>query len=180
MYTGDNKTALTSQRIIANTLLDLMSIKSFTDISISELCKQAQVSRQTFYTLFHSKEYVIIYELENKYPFTIEELPNSEKITLNDLCHFFSLYVENNYYFLKLVINNGLSLLLFNGFYNSLLSCKRAILEEDTSTRDYIAFFTAGGFTRIIKNYVNKGPFNDASFIENITYALFSGHYFNR
>ena len=49
MYTGDNKTAVLSQQLISDALLSILEEKAFEDISISELCKKAQVSRQTFY-----------------------------------------------------------------------------------------------------------------------------------
>jgi AcrR family transcriptional regulator len=54
MYEGCNKTALTSQSAIAEALLNLMKEKPYSKISVSEICKRAGVSRQTFYTLFES------------------------------------------------------------------------------------------------------------------------------
>ena len=74
MYEGCNKTALTSQSAIADALLNLMEEKPYTRISVSEICKSAGVSRQTFYTLFASKDNVIAYELERKYCFRPEYL----------------------------------------------------------------------------------------------------------
>ena len=73
MYEGCNKTALTSQSAIADALLSLMEEKPYTRISVSEICKSAGVSRQTFYTLFESKDNVIAFELERKYCFRPEE-----------------------------------------------------------------------------------------------------------
>ena len=61
MYEGCNKTAVSSQLAIADALLSLMREKPYAKISVSELCKRAQVSRQTFYTLFESKDNVISY-----------------------------------------------------------------------------------------------------------------------
>lgn len=180
MYKGDNKTALTSQKLITDALLTLLKSRSFSDISISELCKQAQVSRQTFYTLFQSKENVITYELENKYPFSVEIITDKEKISLHDFCYCYSLYIKTNFDFLKLIINNGLYQILFDCFYHSFLSCKNVIPKEYEDNRDYIAFFTAGGLTSIAKNYVTKGPFDDSDFLENITYLLFSGRFFHQ
>jgi len=180
MYTGDNKTALTSQRLITDALLTLLKSRSFSDISISELCKEAQISRQTFYTLFQSKENVIIYELENKYPFSMEFLTDKEKFSLQAFCCCFSSYIKIHSDFLKLIINNGLSEILFDFFYRSLLLCKHVIPKEYEENRDYIAGFIAGGLTSIAKNYVTKGHFDDSDFIKNLTYSLFSGQFFLR
>ena len=65
MYAGDNKTALYSQRLIADAMLTLLREKSYGEISVSDLCKTAGVSRQTFYSLFGSKDNVILFTLQN-------------------------------------------------------------------------------------------------------------------
>ena len=65
MYCGNNKTALTSQRQIAEALLRLLEEQPYGGISVSAICKQADVSRQTFYSLFQSKENVITFALRN-------------------------------------------------------------------------------------------------------------------
>ena len=64
MYTGDHKTAKLSQTLITDALLTLLETVPFTDISVSRLCQQAQVSRQTFYSLFGTKENVLLHALE--------------------------------------------------------------------------------------------------------------------
>ena len=63
MYKGTNKTALCSQKNIADTFVQLLRDNNYTAISVSRICKAAQVSRQTFYSLFESKENIILYEL---------------------------------------------------------------------------------------------------------------------
>ena len=56
MYCGTNPTALLNQRQLAKALFQLMETKPFSAISVSELCREASISRQTFYSLFDSKE----------------------------------------------------------------------------------------------------------------------------
>ena len=63
MYCGNNKVALSSQRQIAQALMQLIDEKPYQDITISELCKTAGISRQTFYTLFTSRENVVTFTL---------------------------------------------------------------------------------------------------------------------
>ena len=65
MYKGSNKSALLSQKLISEALLRLLESMPFNDISVSDLCREAQVSRQTFYSLFGTKENVVIYELSH-------------------------------------------------------------------------------------------------------------------
>ena len=63
MYTGTNKTALGSQQKLADALQRIMAKKPYHSISVSEICREAEVSRQTYYTLFNSKESIISYIL---------------------------------------------------------------------------------------------------------------------
>ena len=39
----------------------------FSQISVSELCKSAGISRQTFYTLVTSRENVMVFTLQSRY-----------------------------------------------------------------------------------------------------------------
>ena len=63
MYSGKNRTALLSQQLIGDAMMRLLNRLAFDQISISDLCREAEISRQTFYSLFDSKENVVIYEL---------------------------------------------------------------------------------------------------------------------
>ena len=67
MYCGTNKQALCSQMQICDALIRLMERKPFAQVSVSELCKEADVARQTFYSLFSSKENVVLFALQRGY-----------------------------------------------------------------------------------------------------------------
>ena len=72
MYCGSNPTARLSQRQLAQAMFRLLEAKPFSAITVSELCRAAAVSRQTFYSLFDSKESVITYTLTEYYCYTPE------------------------------------------------------------------------------------------------------------
>ena len=92
MYYGTNPTALQSQKMLINALLELMEKKEFSKISIKELCSTALVSRQTFYTLFDGKEEVIGLHLDTLFSAYIKEIQNSKKeLSVNELCSILSL-----------------------------------------------------------------------------------------
>lgn len=78
MYCGRNKIALSSQKQIAETMLRLLTENSYAAISVSMICREAGVSRQTFYSLFQSKENVIIYMFQEKYCYSPEEASEQE------------------------------------------------------------------------------------------------------
>ena len=148
MYEGCNKTALTSQSAIAGALLSLMEEKPYSRISVSEICKCAGVSRQTFYTLFESKDNVIAFELERKYCFRPEEHECCRSsMSLEDICHAYSIYITECRDILALLVRNDILYLLQDNLYNSFLSCSFYLPECPGRDRVYAADFLAGGLT---------------------------------
>ncbi|MBQ9033106.1 MAG: TetR/AcrR family transcriptional regulator, partial [Lachnospiraceae bacterium] len=94
MYEGCNKTAIASQAAIAEALIELMKDKPYSRISVSEICKRAGVSRQTFYSLFASKDNVISFILERKYCFRPQDHECCRSsMTLEDICRAYSQYI---------------------------------------------------------------------------------------
>lgn len=59
-----NKTALQSQRMITDALLELMENQPFVRITITQICDRAGVGRKTFYRNFELKEDVIEFRLD--------------------------------------------------------------------------------------------------------------------
>ena len=175
MYKGKNKTALMSQKCIKEAFFALLKEKNFQDITISDLCKKADISRQTFYSLFKNKENILIYELKHTYPFAMCQY--NEDVTLQKLCTSFSSYLNENYCFIKLLIDNDYGQLLYQMFYQSLLHCHCDMRDEAAIKDEYFASFMAGGMLSITKTYVTKEK-REQSFIEKITYELFSGTFF--
>lgn len=51
---------VTSQNRIRFALLSLMKEHPYSEISVSQICSAAQVSRQTYYRLFDTKDYILI------------------------------------------------------------------------------------------------------------------------
>ena len=67
MYVGNNATAIRSQKWIVDSLLSLMEQKSYAEITVRDICKSADLSRQTFYNVFDSKDEVLCFRLRNEY-----------------------------------------------------------------------------------------------------------------
>ena len=81
MYDGNNPTALKSQQWLTENLLDLMEEKPYEEISIMDICKKADLSRQTFYNYFESKEELFRYLLRSTYDSklnSLETIPTSK------------------------------------------------------------------------------------------------------
>ena len=175
MYCGNNKTALASQQQIAAALMQLMRGKPFSAISISELCKQSGVSRQTFYTLFRSKENVVLYTLQEKYCFLPAHTSSSS--SLRQLCAGYSDYIFDNQAFLKLLVDNDIVYLLYDSIYSSFMDCCCSLISS-APDRSYAAHFLAGGLTGIVKNFCLEDCCLEKPELERILNNLFSGSLF--
>ncbi|MCR5546919.1 MAG: TetR/AcrR family transcriptional regulator [Lachnospiraceae bacterium] len=151
MYCGSNKTAIASQTQISNAMTALLKKKKYEDISISLLCKEANISRQTFYSLFNEKDNVIVFELQKCYFDTKETVksPKDEK-PFSEFCHGFAHYLVNNKDYFKLLWENNILYLIYESVYDVFMSCcKKSCL--------YMNNVTAGGLTGIARSYCEEG-----------------------
>lgn len=105
MYDGNNPTALKSQQWLTENLLDLMEEKPYTEISIMDICKKADLSRQTFYNYFDSKDELFRFLLRSTYEeklLSLDTIPSSNEAistfvtTMKDNSRLVSAIVKNN------------------------------------------------------------------------------------
>ena len=171
MYTGTNKTALRSQQNLANALQRLMGEKPYHAISVSELCREAEVSRQTYYTLFKSKENIISYILNKKCPYE----PEDGEDMLWQTCHSYRYYLQEHADVLCVLVENGLIDLLYDEFYHGLMGCGHFMPDQSDEYRSYVSDFIAGGYTAIARSYVRTGASTSSGMLDDMIYGLFSG-----
>ena len=173
MYCGKNKTALASQAQIAQALLNLLAEKSYQEISICELCREAGVSRQTFYSLFSSKDNVIIFILKESS--CLLPAPDPSLTCLEQLCSLYSEYIIRQRGLIRTLVDNHIIELLTDSFTDMLTDCSCFLSAMDPSTRSYAASFLAGGFTSIARNYVLEDPPVSPDTLTRLCIDLFRG-----
>ncbi len=178
MYCGNNKTALASQRQIADALIRLLDEQPFGDISVSAICKQADVSRQTFYSLFQSKENVIAFALRNDCCYAPADSESGCACTFRQLCGAFSQYIIRHASILEVLSRHELMPLL------------RAMLKEDFSLclpqegqccqalKPYLTDYLAAGITSIAETYIRTGRAASPEALEGVIWMLLRGEYY--
>ncbi|MCR5717144.1 MAG: TetR/AcrR family transcriptional regulator [Lachnospiraceae bacterium] len=176
MYQGTNKTAIASQKQVAGALMKLMQEKHFNDISISELCKLAGVSRQTFYILFQTKENVIIYMMHDQYAYSANDYCDG-KLTLQKFCDGYAEYIITNKQFLKTLVENNVEYLLYDSLYAA-LTCESCQNTMCTKHRTYAAHYLSGAIVSTIKAYVEDGCKQPLPQLKEIISTLFGGKLF--
>ena len=175
MYCGSNPTALMNQRQLAEALFHLLEFKPFSAISVSELCREASVSRQTFYSLFDSKESVITYTLTEYYCYSPETEGEGACRSLRKMCADYGAYLRSHADFLRTLVENDLIYLLYDGLYDSLLDCGCFLSDMTAEIRAYAADFLAGGFTSIARAYLRTGAQTEPQLLEELIVGLFNG-----
>jgi AcrR family transcriptional regulator len=170
MYCGCNPTALSSQLQISEALVRLMEKKLYSEITVSELCRESGISRQTFYTLFHAKENVVVFTLQKK----ACELPREPETdaSLEQLCRCYSRYICANREFLQLLIESNATHLLYDSIRDSLMCCPEQTLQPQWQ---YAASYLAGGLTGIMRQCCLTEPAISADALYGILYELMSG-----
>ena len=179
MYKGSNKTALLSQKLIGDALLRLLENESFAEISVSDLCREAEVSRQTFYSLFGTKENVIVYTLQNSFCFTPENNSSiCRSASFHLFCQNYSSYIVRNRHLLELLVKNEMMHFLYDVQYRAFMDCSHFFGDITGDDRIYLVDFISSGMNSIAKNYVLTGCTADEAFLEKLMFKLFGGLYF--
>lgn len=191
MYQGCNKTALCSQKTIAEGFYELLKEKEYSKITASEICKKSGVSRQTFYSLFSSKENIIAFILSKEYSFNPnEECRCTGHPTLLELSRGFSSFIVQKGDFIDLLEKNNIIYLMQETLYEGFNCCcgegddvshayGRAKAGECVLSADLAVDFVASGLTTIAKHYVKNRAEISRDELEKMIYMLFSGEYFD-
>ena len=182
MYCGTNKTALQSQRQIARAMMALIQVKPYQQITVSELCKTAGISRQTFYSLFTSRENAMVFTLQVNYC-DAPEIARPEHTcdadsALRWLCRGYSEYMMKNQRLIKLLVDNHIDYLLYDSFFEAMDSCECFLPRTDPCTRSYAASFYAGGIACVARRYAQEGCTTTAEDLEALLMTLLSGRLF--
>ena len=173
MYCGCNPTALSSQLQISEALIRLMGKKLYSEITVSELCRESGISRQTFYSLFHAKDNVVVFTLRKK----VCELPRETESdpSLEQLCRCYSRYICANREFLRLLMESNAAQLLYDSIRDSLLCCPGRAREPRWR---YAADYLAGGLTGVVRRCCTEEPPPAVEALYGVLYDLVSGAVF--
>ena len=95
MYQGNNPSAIRSRNEIVKAFLELLAAHDLDAISIKQIMDATDLSRQTFYQIFSSKEDILEYYLDVLFGSFIE---HSRGKTIESLCDaaklFFSFFAD--------------------------------------------------------------------------------------
>ncbi len=157
MYTGNNPSALRSMEWIRSALLHLLEQEKYERITIKEICRQADLSRQTFYQIFTSKEEVVQYHFSTLFHEFEKKSHSTQNDTLPHMVHhFFSFFYEHQD-FIQILVSNHLTFLLEQQFevYLRKIALFRNINDKEPHG-DYTTAYIAGALTQVLIHWFNR------------------------
>lgn len=179
MYRGSNPTALQSQSMIIQALLALMQEESFAKITVKAICSRAMVSRQTFYSLFDSKEEVIGLHLDKLFEIYRERfLREEQSCTIRSLCDSIVSCLVEQREIVKLIVDNRLDTIAkekTESYLSQLVALFRTPGREDM---DYAIAFMAGALMNVTALAVRRNDFGDGKKISALIEQIITGRYF--
>lgn len=176
MYTGDNKKALRSMQWLDAALMKLLETEQYAKITVKDVCREADLSRQTFYQLFNSKDEVMEYHFSKLFVGFREDCGDFAGVSCQELAsHFFHFFYDKRL-FVRLLIDNKLTRLLEQAFelYLPQIDLFRRINETEEYP-DYSVAYVAGALTQTLVHWFDRGFEPEISRISILTENMISG-----
>lgn len=155
-----NPITLRSKSWIVNSLIELMDKKPYSEISLKEISENADITRQTVYRNFSSKEAILEYHVDGFYDDFIKIISTKKDITLYDLLStYFEYWYKNREFVKKLIDNNVYSILLdlHLKYINSMATNEKFKNLAFISSNNYYNYFSAGGLWFALKKWIEDG-----------------------
>ena len=155
----ENQRVRITKKILRQSLISILELKSIHQISVRELCNKAEINRTTFYRhyagpndLLKDIERSVIDEIENC-------IPDNEYDSLEKFTRMLQYY-EENVSLIRLLLNNTtdpefpLELINHRGIQDAL---KNSINKSrDENTIEYLYDFIYNGCISIVAKWLNK------------------------
>lgn len=152
------------QKEIENCLLELMSIKRYEDITITELSDKMNMPRKAFYRYFDSKEdalYALIDHTMAEYSgFTVDKSQDSNRSLRRELEEYFKFWISKQY-LLNALDRSGLvgTLIERNISYpvKDVIMLEKFLPDEDRNISESIFKFAFSGLVYTMINWYRDG-----------------------
>lgn len=174
------ETSLQTKLTLCNSLKKIMKQKPFSKITVSELIKDCNLNRKTFYYHFEDIYGLLKWMLEQE---TFEIVKQFDLLVdYEDVFNFVIDYVEKNAYFLNCIYDSvgrdELKRFLYQDFIgviNTLVldTEKKLELEVEDSFRDFVCnFYTEAIAGMLIDLFQNLEKYNQDQVLEYLTIML--------
>jgi AcrR family transcriptional regulator len=160
-----------TQKVLRDSLIEIMKTKSVLNITIKEICDKAGVSRSTFYT-YHKDQYDLLRQMEDETFVEIEKITekyrgekkfastNRERI---ELLQNVLDYVAGNSNSIQVLLSENGDTDFQIRYFNSSLKLMRQFIKSkevgmmDENTIKYASIFMIGGYIALMHEWLKNG-----------------------
>lgn len=175
MYTGKNPTAIRSQQWFSDALLSLMEEKHYSAITVKDICSRSDLSRQTFYQMFDSKDDLVRYTIQKKF-LSINDL--SPQADFNEMSRYFIRCIAQNREFILLIYKNNIGYLLASELSQALSkTADRLDPARDEKTKKTANAFITAGLTNALLVWSQTGELTEEELLKLLRQIL-KGEYY--
>ena len=157
--------------VIEDSFKELVEASSYKNVSVSDICKKAGISRKTFYEYFHSKEDIVRSYFERH---TIDSMRfihgsmgylSPEESMQSQCTHLYYSIKEDSDYYTR-IVGDGLGDsggVLVRSLTNAIHAYNLEVFDriigdhEDSWSFDYAAYFFAASQAMLIKKWIQDG-----------------------
>ena len=147
------------KKCIVDSLLLLMNEKDFDEISITEICNKAGVSRMTYYRNYYNKDDIIIEYLKDiaeDFKKESHSWMQKNEYTNKNVIRFLFAYFEKYSYFVITLRKANLSGLL-QECLNNYLETETNMLKRQDSYEKYHMYSYAGALFNVYMKWIDNG-----------------------
>ncbi len=162
MQKTQNKIALKSQEMLIEALIQLLKLKEYKEISISEITSTAGLDRKTFYRNFDAKEDLLKQYCHSLALEMVEGIKRKGNLSRrNDITVSFFEMWSSHLELLRILKKNKLHYLLLEEFYEMLSIVRKELRPELDSSMiteeiQYALDFNIGGYWNLLFRWLEE------------------------
>lgn len=172
-----NPVAIRTQKSIADSFLSLLQENDYNRITITDICRNANIVRKTFYNNYQSKDH-LVYSLINEVFIELERDLDPFKMSLNEILFGIFQFVQNKREALLLFNNRGLfpfaHKTISDYIINNHLLIKFKKVSLDPRMYKYISAQVAAVLISIIETWIENEFRESIEFLTNLTEPMIS------
>ncbi|MFT9098836.1 TetR/AcrR family transcriptional regulator [Liquorilactobacillus sp.] len=145
-----DKRSAKTQTKTEKALFELMQKDNFSDISITDIAYQAEISRMAFYRNYDSKEDILNKFIQKEYDQFVADISQRNLDRLDQLLEVYFGYFSNNPQVLSAIVNaaiEGLALEKQNKYLNDFFKLK---IKDEQPSQYEIAYYSGAIFSSLL------------------------------
>ena len=173
MAVKNNRRAQMTRLLLRTALIELMQKKPFNEITIKEICEQADLNRTTFY-LHYTDQFALLADVENEvYQKTLETLKNVKPAAdAPGIIETFLRYIKNNASLFRILFFDAGSEGFRSRFIQNMLQSLRVNIPLSCAAGEepYILCFLMQGSVHMIMEWIKRDFDMDAGQLAHLVF----------